>query len=168
VIFGSLFAGAISDRIGRRNTLMLILMGDVVFFSLTGFATELGGVNAMMAIRFLAGVFTPLAPAIAWLIDAAGGDEDKRARNQGLMGVCSVMGFMSGNAIAGFIGYEYFREAMIMTGVMPLLALYRVYLSDEPERQTSEKPSGFQKILQNRQFFVRSTLTHNEPRQPKR
>jgi hypothetical protein len=55
-----------------------------------------------------------------------------------------------------------------MTGVMPLLALYRVYLSDEPERQTSEKPSGFQKIVQNRQFFVCSTLTHNEPRQPKR
>jgi MFS family permease len=66
VILGSLLAGAVSDRIGRRNTLLIMLAGDVVFFTLTGFADDLGGIYAMMAIRFFAGLFTPLAPCIAW------------------------------------------------------------------------------------------------------
>jgi len=96
-----------SDKIGRRNTLLIALTGDVVFFTLSGFAPS---ITAMCVIRLAAGFFTPLAPSIAWLIDAAGDDDGRKARNQGVFGMSSLTGFMMGAAIGGFMGYEYVQE----------------------------------------------------------
>ena len=69
VILGSTIVGFVSDRIGRRNALMVALTGDVIFFTLTGFVTS---VRMMLFVRFFAGFFTPLSACIAWVNDASG------------------------------------------------------------------------------------------------
>ena len=75
---------------------MIALTGDVIFFTMTGFVES---IEMMMAVRFLAGLSTPLTACIAWLLDAAGEDVGVRARNQGMFGMCSVIGFMLGGEL---------------------------------------------------------------------
>ena len=145
VILGSTLAGVFSDRIGRRNTLLISLTGDVIFFTLTGFVESL---TAMVFVRTFAGICTPLAASIAWLLDAAGDNMGKRAKNQGLFGMCSVAGFMSGAALGGFMGYPLFTTTNCVCGASAAVALAFTFFSKEPERPNADsKPEGRAEIL---------------------
>jgi len=143
VIFGSAAVGYLSDRIGRKNTLMIALAGDVIFFSLTGFVKT---VPTMCVVRLFAGLFTPLAACIAWVQDAAGNDELARAKNQGYFGGSAVIGFMSGAAAGGILGYSSFTAMNCVCGAFALFALVYTFFSLEPTRPHSEQVSKFHSI----------------------
>mmetsp|Transcript_18635 Transcript_18635/g.38097 ORF Transcript_18635/g.38097 Transcript_18635/m.38097 type:complete len:423 (+) Transcript_18635:202-1470(+) len=151
VIIGSTLAGMFSDKIGRRNTLLISLTGDVIFFTLTGFVES---ITAMVIVRTLAGICTPLAASIAWLLDAAGDDMGMRAKNQGLFGMCSVAGFMSGAALGGFMGYSLFTMANCFCGAFAFFALCLTIAGKEPDRPNSDsKPEGRAAIIKSAGFL---------------
>ena len=101
----------------------------------------------MMAVRFFAGLFTPLTACIAWLLDAAGDDTGIRARNQGMFGMCSVVGFMSGAAMGGFAGYSAFEIVNCVCGGLAAFAFVNTIMAKEPERPNADsKPSGVKEI----------------------
>ncbi|GMI07498.1 hypothetical protein TrVE_jg8435 [Triparma verrucosa] len=151
VILGSTLGGLFSDRIGRRNTLLIALTGDVIFFTATGFVQT---VNLMVVVRAFAGIFTPLTAAIAWLLDDAGEDMGKRARNQGIFGMCSIIGFMSGAAMGGFMGFGLFEIVNCACGALALVALGFTINSSEPERPNADmKPEGKIDIFRSAMFI---------------
>ena len=64
-IFGGIILGNASDRIGVKNTLILIMLADIILFGATGFAKN---ATQLMVIRGGAGFFSPMSVANAWLI----------------------------------------------------------------------------------------------------
>jgi len=149
VIIGSTCAGLFSDRLGRKKTLTFALLGDVVFFTLTAFV---GSINAMIAVRFLAGLFTPLTASIAWILDISG-DDAVKARNQGFFGMASVAGFMLGAAMGGFFGYKHFKLVNIFCGSLAAFACLNVVKGEEPDPPFAlSEPHGRWRIVRTTLF----------------
>ena len=59
---GNFFWGVVSDRLGPTRALQLTLLGAALFFGLSAAATTTW---ALVLVRFAAGLFSPLVPALA-------------------------------------------------------------------------------------------------------
>jgi MFS family permease len=58
-IFGSIFWGYVSDHINRKNTLIIVLVGNLVSFMLLGFSNDYW---IAFTARGLAGIFSGIIP----------------------------------------------------------------------------------------------------------
>ena len=69
VVVGAALMGYLADRWGRKVGVLTAMMGDAVFFAASALAA-LHSIQAFFVLRLTAGVFTPIAPATAWLVDS--------------------------------------------------------------------------------------------------
>jgi len=97
---GNFAVGAMGDGLGARETLAATLLGDVVLFTLTALATKPG---ALLAIRLVAGMSSPLVAALMYILQRAS------TKSQTLKGVNAYSlsvngGYALGGVVVG-VGY---------------------------------------------------------------
>jgi len=91
------FWGALSDRIGRRPTLLVTLVGSVLAYLLWMLA---GSFSLLIASRLLGGIMAGnISTATAVVADTT--SAEKRAGGMGLVGMAIGLGFVLGPAIGG-------------------------------------------------------------------
>jgi MFS transporter, YNFM family, putative membrane transport protein len=112
------FAGTISDRIGRKRT---IVWSSVALGFFTAFAAFSPTLNWLLFWRFLQGVFTPgiFAVTIAYIHDEWRGTESGRATAAYVSG--TVVGGFSGRFLSGFVAtHMSWQWVFVMLGVLNL------------------------------------------------
>ena len=137
------FAGSISDRAGRKSTIVWSSAALGVFTVLAAWSP---GLNALLFWRFLQGVFTPgiFAVTIAYIHDEWHGSESGQATAAYVSG--TVVGGFSGRFISGFIATHLdWRWVFVALGVLNLagaLAMWR-WLPRERSRPRAVGAAGF-------------------------
>lgn len=110
-IFGPLW-GRLSDRIGRKRTLMLTLLGAAVSYVALGLADSLAMVFAARALSgMMAGNVGVAVAAMADLSSAA-----QRTRALGLIGVSFGLGFAVGPGLAAVLSALVGAQALSLAG----------------------------------------------------
>ena len=99
---GNFAVGAMGDGLGARETLAATLLGDVVLFTLTALATKPG---ALLAIRLVAGMSSPLVAALMYILQRAS------TKSQTLKGVNAYSlsvngGYALGGVVVGVFLFE--------------------------------------------------------------
>lgn len=94
------FWGDLSDRIGRRPTILISLLGSAVSYFLFAFSSSLA---LLFVARALAGVFGGnISTAHAYIGDVTRPEE--RSKGMGLIGAAFGLGFVFGPVIGFFLG----------------------------------------------------------------
>lgn len=112
--------GALSDRIGRRSTLLFTLGGTFISYVLWVFA---GSFGVLIAARILGGAMAGnIATASAAVADSTTGTD--RAKGMGIVGMAIGLGFVLGPAL-GALGWAASPESLAAIGEAPagILAL---------------------------------------------
>jgi MFS family permease len=114
--------GTVSDRIGRRPILLLGLAGSVVFYSLFGFASDLGKETVVLALVLLyvarlgAGIAgATIAAAQAVIADST--PPERRKHGMALIGAAFGIGFTFG-PLLGAGATEFFPEWLGLLGYL--------------------------------------------------
>lgn len=98
IFIGGPFLGGVSDRIGRRNTLIICLFATSVIYALTGFAIMWHSFVTFLILRFCSG-YVGGAFEIAQASVADISPQDKKARNLGWIVAAASVGFIVGPLI---------------------------------------------------------------------
>lgn len=136
-------AGRISDRIGRKKTIVLSGLALAVSTLAAGFVDTL---PALLVCRFLQGVFTPgiFAVTIAYIQDEWGPGESGRGTAKYVAG--TVVGGFLGRFLAGFIAAQAdWRYVFVVLGVLNLasaLLIWR-FMPVESRRGSSATSASF-------------------------
>ena len=115
VVVGTIFVGTLSDMFGRKKLAIYSMVGDGIFFFLSGSMTSPLG---MLIVRCLAGMFCPIPCAYGWVIDVSK-DPAVRAKRLGLTTAYIMGGMFFGFAVAGVVG-EFFGlfYAMLIPAIL--------------------------------------------------
>ena len=115
VVVGTIFVGILSDMFGRKKLAIYSMVGDGIFFFLSGSMTSPLG---MLIVRCLAGMFCPIPCAYGWVIDVSK-DPAVRAKRLGLTTAYIMGGMFFGFAVAGVVG-EFFGlfYAMLIPAIL--------------------------------------------------
>lgn len=98
--------GALSDRVGRRPTLLVTLCGTALSYLLWAFA---GGFGVLILARVLGGIMAGnISTASAAIADTTTAKE--RAKGMGIIGMAIGLGFIAGPAIGGWTGSYHLAE----------------------------------------------------------
>ena len=129
--------GAISDRYGRRPTILLALFGLGCDYVLLSIAPSIWW---LVLGRIIAGIGgATVTPAGAYVADVS--PPDKRAANFGLIGVAFGLGFIAGPALGGLLGGGNLRlpfmAAAALTFANFLYGLFVLPESLQPEHRRS-------------------------------
>jgi predicted MFS family arabinose efflux permease len=119
-------AGRLSDRIGRKKTIVLSGLALAVATLASGFAD---GLPALLFFRFLQGVFTPgiFAVTIAYIQDEWGPGESGRGTSKYVAG--TVVGGFLGRFLAGFIAAQAdWHNVFFVLGGLNLLSALIIWL----------------------------------------
>lgn len=132
--FSSLW-GRLSDRIGRKKTLVLTIAGSAASLVLVGLADSL---LLLFAGRILSGIFAAnISVASAYVTDVT--TEENRSKGMGMIGAAFGIGFLLGPALGGVLsryGYHVpILTAAALSAVNFLYALWRL-----PETARHSKP----------------------------
>lgn len=135
-------AGRISDRIGRKKTIVIAAFGLAISTLATYFADSL---NALLFWRFLQGVFTPgiFAVTIAYIHDEWGASEAGRGTASYVGG--TVVGGFLGRFLAGFIAAHYdWHVVFLVLGALNLTAALSIWRFMPVESKKGAPPTtGF-------------------------
>lgn len=108
--------GGLSDRIGRRRTLLFTLAGTVTAYALWVFA---GRFSLLVLSRVLAGAMAGnIATASAAVADTT--DGRRRAAGMGMVGMAIGLGFVLGPALGGLSAGIHLAEPVAEPGVLAL------------------------------------------------
>ena len=97
-LVGHLVWGALSDRWGARPVLAIVMAGNAACFLATAYAVM---PEHLIAVRALAGFFTPLVPATAFVLERAQGSELVAAF--GTQAAAALSGSMMADAAVAFL-----------------------------------------------------------------
>ena len=136
---GNMIVGTMGDKLGSRATLGVTLAGDVLFFTLTAVNRHRG---ALLAVRFLAGLSSPLVAALHHILKQA---RDKMHVLEGVNAYSLSVnaGYALGGIIvglgydaAGWVGLNLLSAAVAGVAMIAVLALV------PPDTPTSANGDG--------------------------
>ncbi len=129
-LFSSLW-GKLSDRIGRKNVLLITIFGSALSLTLLGLADSL---FLLFAGRILSGIFAAnISVASAYVTDVT--TEENRAKGMGMIGAAFGVGFLLGPALGGALsGHGYHLPILTAAGLSGLNWLYALWRLPEPQR----------------------------------
>lgn len=117
-IFSIIVGGALTDRLGRRTTLMVSLFGSGTLALAMGFATSVRVfVPLLLAFGFVADLYRPAASAIVGDLLAS----SDRATGFAALRLAVNLGFAFGMALGGFIADWSWRWLFFGDGLTTLL-----------------------------------------------
>lgn len=173
-IFFKLPAGALSDVIGRKRTMMI----GLVFFAVMPFSYLLvRDYNLLIVIRFIHGLATAIYGPVAMAVVA-----DTAGRNKGEMlswfSSVTIIGNLLGAPLGGYIlhrtagaaapslaDFQYAYLASGIAGVAALLLALSVLRKDEPsaadrglKEALSRFLSGIKEVLSDRRIAITSAM----------
>lgn len=143
-IVSILTGGALTDRLGRRRTLMVSLFGSGLLAVALGFAPSTSVfVPLLVAFGFVADLYRPAASAI--VSDLL--DSNQRATGYAALRLAVNLGFFVGMALGGLIVDWHWRLLFIGDGVTTLaygaLVLLRIpETRPEPEDRPAQSAAG--------------------------
>jgi len=146
--------GIMADRYGAKLALLLTMLGDTVFFGVTAAATT---PPSLVVVRFLAGLFSPLVPALALIFKVVPAERTNKALGTYSLAICA--GYVLGSAIVGAL-YDRFGFAGVQTtaAFVAVLAAAFTLLSPSVEAPRAAgvpvKVSGVGAALQTPAFLV--------------
>ncbi|MEM9684350.1 MAG: MFS transporter, partial [Pseudomonadota bacterium] len=131
--FGAAYVSKLSDYIGRKNGIVICLVGALVGYSLTVVAMELSNVYLLFLGRAISGFTAGNQPiAQAALIDISAND-DERTRNMGKIVAASALGLVAGPLLAGVLSdpevmgrYATLELPFICAALLVLLTLVMI------------------------------------------
>ncbi len=137
-IFSPLW-GKLSDRIGRKNVLLITMAGAALGLLLLGLADSLW---MLFAGRILSGIFgANISVATAYVTDVT--SEENRAKGMGLIGAAFGIGFILGPAIGGLLSpYGYSVPLLFAAGLSALNVIYAYFQLQESHSTQGERPSS--------------------------
>ncbi|KAK3273388.1 hypothetical protein CYMTET_18353 [Cymbomonas tetramitiformis] len=141
VLLGSIGAGVMSDYRGPTFVLKVMVAGDIVFFSLSGMYEK---VWFLLVVRFFAGAFTPLTPALAYLTDSCQQfSNPMQARVKGIAAwsASASISFTFGTAFSAFMGVENFHISCFVSGGTALCTF--LYLQTLKETSTQMRAETY-------------------------
>ena len=118
VVFGCIFWGIVSDRFGAMRALQITMIGDVVFFAVSGAVTE---PQSLMYVRVLAGFFSPLVPAAAYVFEVT--DAKDAVRATGINAMAIAMGYAFGTSSIGLYPWIGWAGVASLGSAIALAAL---------------------------------------------
>jgi MFS family permease len=164
VVVGNQLGGFLSDRLGRKRTLLLAMAGDAVFFGASAFAPN---VLYLTAFRFFAGMFTPLAPSLTWLMDSV--EPHSHAEATGIWSTFASVAFILASAVGGLLGN--WMIAMVLTAFLSLLSALHIFFAPPPgslipdskigtqEEAPPAPPANLTRLLWSHEFIALSIMS---------
>ncbi|KAJ1623744.1 major facilitator superfamily domain-containing protein [Pavlovales sp. CCMP2436] len=150
VVFGQLCFGVISDRLGRRRVIALVMAVDALFFGVTALFTTRW---PLLGIRVAVGFFAPISLSISWVSDvSATKTPDIFRRNFAHVGLAFNLGALLGAVTGGLLGPERWVAANLISAAPCALASLWALASSEPISALAE---GASKAVRG----VRATLS---------
>lgn len=130
VVVGQLVLGALSDRVGRRRVIALVMAMDALLFALTSlFTSEL----PLLAVRVSVGFFAPISLSISWVADVSATKPPRvYQRNFAHVGLAFNLGALLGAACGGLLGPERWVAANVLSAAPCALAFAWAAASSEP------------------------------------
>ena len=124
----SILWGYVSDRIGPRNTLMIIALGDVCAFTGTALSGGPHRQYLVLAARLAAGGFAPQVPAIAFLFERLPRERAVKGMSRYTLAVTSAatMGFIVVGVLYRQLGW---RGVHLLSALFPALSLLLLKLT---------------------------------------
>jgi MFS transporter, DHA1 family, tetracycline resistance protein len=154
-LFSGPVLGHISDRVGRKPTLLASQIGTLLGFATLGFANSLW---MLFLGRIIDGVTAGnLSIAQAYITDVT--KPENRTRAFGLIGVAFGMGFLIGPASSGLLAQRYGFSAPVFAaaGLSALSVVLTATLLPEVPRAADAAP-GAGRSLQFGRFFRRPAV----------
>ena len=156
VVIGNIVWGLLGDRLGPRRALQLTMLGDAVTFGLTAIVALPG---LLLAVRFVAGLCTPLVPALLYVFERAPNPEGA-IRGVGQYAMAILLGYCAGGAVIS-VGYEalgWQGVNLISTAVCALAFCHVTFLpAPSPNSGPRPRPSGVGRALRTAAFLNHAT-----------
>jgi MFS family permease len=148
--FSSLW-GRLSDRIGRKNVLLVTMAGSAVSLTLLGLANSL---LLLFAGRILSGIFAAnISVASAYVTDVT--TEENRSKGMGMIGAAFGIGFLLGPAMGGVLSrYGYHVPILAAAALCALNWLYTLARLPEPARHHKPEETIKTNVLSHRPIFL--------------
>jgi len=124
--FSSPILGALSDQKGRRPLLLISISLGVFAYAISAWGVWLGSISVLLIGRTLVGV----AAGNAAVVSAAVADlstKESKARNFGLFGMASGVGFTVGPFLGGQLSEFGYSAPFLFAGIATFLNLLLVY-----------------------------------------
>jgi multidrug resistance protein len=131
--------GSLSDRIGRRPVLLIVLVGSTASYVLFAFAHDFW---ALLASRVIAGTMgATVGVAQAYVADIT--PPERRAQSLGFLGAAFALGFILGPAFGGLLySYSHSAAGVAAAGLCGLNALAALAWLPETPQHLSRRPKG--------------------------
>lgn len=150
MMVGAPLLGALSDRIGRRPTLLLAVAGSVAGYALSTWAVNLGSVGLLIAGRLLGGTFAGSVPvAQAMLVQPP----DSAMKRIGWVMFAMTAGFFAGPALTGILlaghtpGASLLLPLQVALTLSVLCLLMAFLLPSTPAPAATTGPSLIRQVL---------------------
>jgi DHA1 family tetracycline resistance protein-like MFS transporter len=150
MMLGAPLLGALSDRIGRRPTLLLAVAGSVAGYVLSTWAVSQGSVALLIAGRLLGGAFAGSVPvAQALLVQTP----DSAMKRIGWVMFAMTAGFFAGPALTGILlaghtpGASLLLPLQVALTLSVLCLLMAFILPSSPAPAATTGPSLIRQVL---------------------
>lgn len=150
MMLGAPLLGALSDRIGRRQTLLLAVAGSVAGYALSTWAVSQGSVVLLIAGRLLGGAFAGSVPvAQAMLVQTP----DSAMKRIGWVMFAMTAGFFAGPALTGILlaghtpGASLLLPLQVALTLSVLCLLMAFILPSGPAPAAKTGPSLIRQVL---------------------
>lgn len=132
VVIGQVAVAALSDVIGRRRVIVIVMVFDAILFASTGFTKD---VTALIVLRLLAGFAAPVALGISYVAAVSFGLPPAKAQlNFAYVGISFNLGTLIGAATGGLLGADLWLPANLIAGIVPfLVAVWAMLTRDTAE-----------------------------------
>lgn len=145
VVAGQLLVGALSDVIGRRTCLVIVMGMDAVLFGLTAWAE---GIIFLVLVRTAVGLFAPISLAVSWVADVSSGlPRATYRRNFAHVGLSFNLGALLGSAAGGILGPANWLAANLISAAPALAAAAWAVLSPDSAPMVATGPREVEGVL---------------------
>jgi len=115
-VLGVMLVGLLSDCLGRRTMVVLVMVADAILFAATGLTRAFA---ALFAIRLGVGLFAPLALGVSYVQECSAGlPPAKLGTNFAHLGASFNIGSLAGALLGGLLGPANWALANILSGVL--------------------------------------------------
>lgn len=150
MMVGAPLLGALSDRIGRRPTLLIAVTGTVAGYALCTWGVSQGSVLLLVSGRLMGGAFAGSVPVAQAMLVQTPGQAMKRI---GWVMFAMTAGYFAGPALAGLLmagkdhGASLLSPLLVALALSALCLLLATLLPDSPHAKTPPGPSLLRQML---------------------